>query len=327
MKIRCNVSSLYNQKVLLAFSAGIDSSALFFLLLEENIPFDIALVNYQTRENSDVEEAHAKKLAQNCGLKCFSIKAPTFETHFEEQARKFRYEFFEKIIEEEGYSVLLTAHQLNDQLEWLLMRLTKGAGVSELVGLETVSQRNGYQIVRPLLEYSKETLLSYLKEHQYPYFVDESNSNERYERNRFRAQFSDRLLSEYGEGIQRSLGYLRQDKALLASGYEVICTVKALRVVRLYTMESKVRASDQILKSLGYLLSASQRTEISNESSLVIGGKWAVELQDSLLYIAPYEKVEMPKAFKEKCRLLKIPVKIRPYLLTTGIDPNSVPNS
>ncbi len=46
---------------------------------------------------------------------------------------------------------LITAHQLNDQLEWLLMRLVKGAGLVELLGLAPVVERDGYRVVRPLL--------------------------------------------------------------------------------------------------------------------------------------------------------------------------------
>ena len=56
-------SVIKNQKNLLAFSAGIDSSALFFLLLEQNIPFDIAIVNYNQREQSKEEVSYAKELA------------------------------------------------------------------------------------------------------------------------------------------------------------------------------------------------------------------------------------------------------------------------
>ncbi len=47
-----NFSAIKNQKNLLAFSAGVDSSALFFLLLEENIPLDIAIFDYNVREQS-----------------------------------------------------------------------------------------------------------------------------------------------------------------------------------------------------------------------------------------------------------------------------------
>ena len=93
-------SSLLQKRNLLAFSAGVDSSALFFLLLENNIPFDIALVNYGTRENSDKEEVHAQALADKYHLTYHSIKAPKFTSNFEKNAREFRYAFFETLIKE-----------------------------------------------------------------------------------------------------------------------------------------------------------------------------------------------------------------------------------
>ena len=152
--------TLKNSKNLLAFSAGVDSSALFFLLLKHNIKFDIAIVDYGVREQSKKEVMHAKALARQYKLFCHNVKAPQFESHFEEKARTFRYEFFDALVTVEGYDNLLTAHQLNDQLEWFLMRLTKGAGVSELLGLEACSQRKNYTLMRPLLEHSKQELLS-----------------------------------------------------------------------------------------------------------------------------------------------------------------------
>ena len=315
------------KKNLLAYSAGVDSSALFFLLIEHNIPFDIALVNYGTRENSDKEEAHAQALADTYNLTCHSIKAPKFTSHFEKNARDFRYTFFETLIKEHSYDTLLTAHQLNDQLEWLLMRLTKGAGTSELIGLEPESQRNGYMLIRPLLEQSKEELLNYLRSNGHPYFVDESNSDEKYERNKFRKQFADPLMAKYKEGIKRSFDYLRNDKVRLENEFETVFSKKELRVVKIHNPSAKVKAADLALKELGYLLSASQRQEIEKEESLVIGGEWAIELYNDLLYITPYLTTAMPKKFKEECRVLKLPSKIRPYIFKENINPFLIPNS
>lgn len=320
--LKLDIENIKNKKNLLAFSAGVDSSALFFLLLEHGIKFDIALVNYGTREASSKEETHAKALAKKHKLFCHSIKAPRFDTHFEKKARDFRYEFFESLIAIEGYDNLLTAHQLNDQLEWLLMRLTKGAGVSELVGLEPMTKKETYTLVRPLLEYSKDELLTYLEQNELPYFVDASNSDEKYERNLFRKQFSDPLMSEYKEGIQRSFDYLRADKKQLEANFERIYTQKELRIIKLHTLASKAKATDLALKELGYLLSASQRQEIENGNSLVIGGTWAVELRADLLYIAPYLTTDMPKKFKEECRVAKVPNKIRPYIFKENINPS-----
>jgi tRNA(Ile)-lysidine synthase len=313
------------KKNLLAFSSGVDSSALFFLLLENNIKFDIAIVDYGIRKQSKEEVLHAKALAKKHKLFCHSIKAPIFDTHFEKQARDFRYGFFESLIAVEGYDTLLTAHQLNDQLEWLLMRLTKGAGTSELLGLEVLSKRENYTLVRPLLSYTKEELLNYLNTHQYHYFIDESNSDEKFERNAFRKQFSDPLMAKYKEGIKRSFEYLRKDKEVLEEAFETIYIDKALHIIKLHKPNAKIKATDLTLKKLGYLLSSSQRQEIEKEDTLVIGGQWAVEVQDDLLYIAPYLRTDMPKKFKEECRVLKIPSKIRAYCYQKDIQLAEIP--
>jgi len=318
LKLDCK--NLKNKKNLLAFSAGIDSSALFFLLLENNIKFDIAIVDYGVREQSKEEVTHAKAMAEKYNLTCYTIQAPKFTTHFEKNAREFRYTFFETLIKKYNYDTLLTAHQLNDQLEWLLMRFTKGAGISELIGLEPVSKRKNYTLVRPLLEYSKDELLSFLENHDYPYFIDQSNSDKKYERNRFRKQFSDPLMAEYKKGIKRSFDYLRKDKKSLEKEFEVVYSEKELSVIKLHKISAKVKASDLALKELGYLLSSSQRQEIEKEESLVIGGEWAVELKDDLLYIAPYHTTDMPKQFKEQCRIAQIPTKIRPYIFKENLD-------
>jgi len=287
------------------------------------------LVNYGTRENSGREEAHAKTLADKYNLTCHTARAPKYKNHFELNARKFRYNFFESLIEKYRYDNLLTAHQLNDQLEWLLMRLTKGAGLSELIGLEPVTTRTTnpdlhYTLIRPLLGHTKEELLDYLKNNKYPYFIDESNQNSIYERNRFRKEFSDPLLAQYSEGIKRSFSYLAKEKVILQSGIKLIVRKEEHRVLRLDSPSIKTKAADLTLKELGYLLSADQRKEIENHTSIVIGGKWAIAYQDHRLYIAPFLATAMPKTFKELCRVSNLPIKIRPYCYEKGIEPKEV---
>jgi len=316
---------LQKSKNLLAFSAGVDSSALFFLLVAHDIKFDIALVNYGTREQSNQEQAHAKALAKTYKCFCHTIKAPAFERNFEANARAFRYGFFDSLIAIEGYDTLLTAHQLDDQLEWLLMRLCKGAGACELIGLEPFTPKKSYTLVRPLLNHSKASLLDYLDSHHYPYFIDESNHDERYERNHFRRAFASPLLEQCSEGIARSIAYLREDKQTLQHQFETLFEEKSLKIITLHISSAKVKATDIALKQLGYLLSASQREEIKTKSSIVIGGVWAVESYQNRVYIAPYRECVMPKSFKEQCREANIPTKIRPYLFEAKIKIKTLP--
>ncbi len=311
-------------KNLLAFSAGVDSSALFFLLIEHGISFDIALVDYGMRLQSQEEAAHAQALAKQYGQTCHTVTAPKFESDFEAQARHFRYQWFESLIAAHGYETLLTAHQLNDRLEWMLMRLTRGAGVSELVGMAPHEERAGYTLVRPLLGVTKADLLAYLHAHAYPYFEDESNDDLGYERNRFRQAFSDPLIAEFGQGIHRSFSYLAHDKAILEAGFSLGVHTHELFLLHLKHPDLAPKAADNVLKKLGYLLSAPQRQEIAEHESMVIADRWAIARSKTHLWIAPWRSVSMPKPFKEHCRTLGIPPKIRPYLYEEGIDPRSV---
>ncbi len=311
-------------KNLLAFSAGVDSCALFFLLIENKIPFDIALVNYGIRQQAQEEEAYALALAKRYHLQIHLAQAPRFEGNFEKSARDFRYHFFEQIIQEHYYENLLTAHQLNDQLEWLLMRLSKGAGAVELIGLEPIAQRQGYHLLRPLLHHSKEELQNYLNKRGNRYFLDASNQDEKHERNWFRKHLANKLIQRYSKGIARSFEYLLEDKKALQGDHKECYQHQAFYILKPHASSFRVRVIDRYLKRLGYLLSAGQRQEIEENNSIVLGGIWAVEVVKERIFIAPYRPIPMPKKFKEACRVANIPPKVRGYLYDIGLDPNLV---
>ncbi len=83
--------------------------------------------------------------------------------------------------------------------------------------------------------------------------IDESNSDEKYERNLFRKHFSDPLISEYKEGIKRSFTYLREDKKQLEANFEQRFSRKELRVIKLHTLGAKAKAADLTLKAVRIL--------------------------------------------------------------------------
>jgi tRNA(Ile)-lysidine synthase len=176
------------------------------------------------------------------------------------------------------------------------------------------------------LAYSKKELLGYLQSHNHPYFVDESNHDIQHTRNRFRREFAQPLMQVYSDGIAKSFEYLAQDKHTLANLYETRYAYKELRILHLHHPDAKVRACDQTLKAMGYLLSAAARNEIEHHNSLVIADIWAIECRDDALFIAPYRTTDMPRDFKEQCRIHRIPPKIRPYLYDKKIKPESLIN-
>jgi tRNA(Ile)-lysidine synthase len=309
-----------SKKNLLAFSGGVDSTALFFLLLEYNIPFDIAIVNYHQRKQSEMEVAYAKELAQTYNKQCFVAEFD--EDKFSEKtARDFRYKFFDEIIEENSYDALITAHQLNDKLEWFLMQLTKGAGFHELIGFEMESRRNNYRVYKPLLENTKESLLDYLQKNNIQYFIDETNQDIKYKRNYFRKEFSDKLLHEFEDGIKNSFVYLQNDIDSLNSLYKVK-KFQELSIARFQTNDINVMMKfiDKELKQRGILISKDTRDEIITQKSIVVSHKVAVEIIENKVWIAPYITTTMDKKFKEKCRTAKIATNVRSYLFSINIE-------
>ena len=315
-------SAVKNQKNLLAFSAGIDSSALFFLLLEQNIPFDIAIVDYNQREQSKEEVSYAKELAikysKNIYLKDVTLDA---NSNFEKNARDIRYAFFEEIINEHSYENLITAHQLNDKLEWFMMQITKGAGLVELIGFNVFEHKENYKIYKPLLQITKEELQNYLKQNDLKYFIDNSNFDEKYKRNFFRHNFSDKLLEEFKEGIKKSFDYLQKDLNSLNIQDSPKQKIKELEIfVNQRDDNLNIRTIDLSLKRRGILLTNAQRNEILKQKEITISNKINISMDENNIWITPMLNITMDKKFKELCRVNKIPKNIRAYIFSENID-------
>jgi len=309
------ISYLQNQKNLLAFSAGVDSSALFFLLRECNIPFDIAIVDYKLREQSKREVLYAKELAKRYDKKCFLHTAKQINTNFEANARKIRYHFFEEIIKQHCYTTLLTAHHLGDKLEWFLIQFTKGAGTVELSGMQKVRKKEHYTLVRPLLDCTKEELLEYLHVNNITYFIDETNFSQQYTRNRFRHQFSEKLLKEYKEGIKRSFHYLEEDAQLLQKEVP-FSTLGEMCYFSSSSSRADLLNIDKYLKHNGYLLSKNEKEVLKKRENTIVGRRYLIVFYYNWIIITPYENSSTPmdKKFKERCRKLHIEPKLRPFL-------------
>ncbi len=308
---------LQDGKNLLAFSGGVDSTALFFLLQKNHIAFDLAIVNYRMREQAEQEVVYARALAKEFGKECYVLEANLNEQNFEAEARTVRYDFFETLVNRHGYTNLITAHQLDDRLEWLLMQLSKGAGLYELLGPQAIETREHYHLVRPLLETTKTELLCFLNDNAIEYFLDDSNTDEKYKRNFFRHHLSTPLLERYANGIKKSFAYLNEDlQELLEQDLDVGHAAQLHYFKTPHSRRSAIIMIDRILKENGFLMRQGDKEALKSTDEHVVGRAYIVSFHPHYTFLAPYHSVEMPKAFKEKCRLLRIPRKLRSYLFT-----------
>ena len=315
-------SVVKNQKNLLAFSAGVDSTALFFLLLEQNIPFDIAIVNYNIRTQSKEEIFYAKELAIKYNKEIFIFDTSIENSsNFEKKARDLRYAFFEEIINKYSYKNLITAHQLNDKLEWFMMQLSKGAGLIELIGFNEFEQKDIYKIYKPLLNITKNELEIYLQKNNLKYFVDESNFDEKYKRNFFRHNFSNKFLDKFSSGVKKSFEYLQNDLNSMNIQYEAIKKIDELEIFLNQNDDNlNIRTIDLSIKKRGILLSNAQRNEIIKQKELTISHKINISICKDYIWIAPISNSVMDKKFKDMCRINNIPRNIRAYISYKRID-------
>lgn len=311
LKNLIDLEYLRGKKNLLAFSAGVDSTALCFMLLQANIDFDFAMVDYQVRAQSKDEVEYAKCLAKKYDKKLFLHQAKKIDNDFENQARIVRYDFFKSIIEKYGYENLILAHHLNDRLEWFLMQFIKGSGLNTILGFEKIEERDTYKIVRPLFEISRDEIFDFVKNYQY--FEDLSNQEMHFLRNKIRKNYANSLIKENKEGIVRSFQYLFEEKKALYLQQEVL-QIKHIAYFKRQDILNNLYMVDRILKTLGYVWSKEQRQEVKKQDfSIQLASKFIIDSNERYIFVAPikYANIVMSKEFKNQARKLLLPKKIR----------------
>ncbi|MBN8701604.1 MAG: tRNA lysidine(34) synthetase TilS [Bacteroidetes bacterium] len=174
---------------LLAVSGGIDSVVMCDLFHKLELKFGIAHCNFTLRGNeSDGDEVFVKQLAKQYGTPFFSTSFNTTEFAAKEgistqmAARELRYQWFEKIRQENDFDFICTAHHQNDVVETILINITRGAGIAGLHGILPVANN----IFRPLLFTTREEIEAYAHTAQINYRTDSSNHSDYYIRNKIR---------------------------------------------------------------------------------------------------------------------------------------------
>lgn len=227
-----------DSKLLLAMSGGLDSVVLFHLLVAAKLPFVVAHVNYGLRDaDSDGDETFCRDLCKKNGITCHVYDAKTDMRQrgtgesIQEKAREIRYAFFKRLLENENGAYILTAHHANDSVETFFVNLVRGTGIQ---GLGGIPEKNG-NIVRPLLNFTKEALQEYAQSNQLSYREDVSNAKDDYLRNRIRHHVIPAMEKAEKDAVTRlkdNMGRIGNESALLTFfmgktlGYELDKTAK-----------------------------------------------------------------------------------------------------
>ncbi len=178
-----------NDRILLAVSGGIDSMVMTDLFMSSGFSPGIAHCNFGLRgEESDLDEELVKKTASDYRIPFHNRRFQTLVyagdkgISMEMAARDLRYRWFEEIRVRHNYDLVAIAHNLNDNIETMIINLVRGTGIKGLTGMKPVSGR----IIRPLLFATRDNILQYQRSHSIPFREDKSNNDLKIIRNKIR---------------------------------------------------------------------------------------------------------------------------------------------
>lgn len=183
--------------LLVAVSGGPDSMALLHLLKTVQSKWNLKLMavhlNHQFRgEEADQDQLYVEAMCKDWNITCITKKMDVAlyakENKLSKQvaARECRYQFFEELAKEYNYYKVAVAHHADDQLETVMMRFIRGAGLQGLSGMPMQRETDNYTIIRPLLTVTKEQIEAYCKDHHIQPRLDRSNESDDYTRNYIR---------------------------------------------------------------------------------------------------------------------------------------------
>ncbi|HEY9766482.1 MAG TPA: tRNA lysidine(34) synthetase TilS [Chroococcales cyanobacterium] len=181
-------------RILVGFSGGADSTALLDLLVrlapERGWAIAAASVDHSLRPDSSQEIESLRKIAENFGPPFFFRKiCLTGKGSIEAAAREARYAGLNEMAAVFSADFLALGHQADDQLETILLRLTRGAALTGLRGIPLFrEQADGPKIVRPLLSFTRDRIEKYCLYRGLSPLVDPTNSEVFFSRNKVRLQ-------------------------------------------------------------------------------------------------------------------------------------------
>lgn len=300
-------------KLLVALSGGADSVALLRVLLELGYSCEAAHCNFHLRgEESDRDERFVRDLCNNLNITLhvvhFQTEKIASEKHIsiEMAARELRYEWFEKRRLETGADYICVAHHQGDSVETFLLNLLRGAGIQ---GLRGIQSKNG-NIVRPLLEMTREEITDYLQHLSQDYITDSTNLQTEYLRNKVCLELLPLMQTinpAANERIAQTANYLNDAYLYyergIQEGKERVLTSEGISIAALKREPSPACLLHEILSPLGF--NSAQEAEIlqsieAQSGKTFMAEKYQVVKDRDMLLISRLEAPAEPRLTYEK---------------------------
>lgn len=202
----------------IACSGGSDSMALTLCLhhwQREHKEYEIkvAIVDHGLRSESAKEALSVKQVLASNGIACEILQSASPIKPSQASARNLRYFLLSNWAREHQILAITLAHHLDDQVETIFMRLSHHSGFTGLVGMKAVQMldsKDGFYkpiyLIRPLLSFTKSSLIDLVNEHKLPFVSDPSNYKLKYERVRWRKAMPDLVKAGFSPQSMLRLG-------------------------------------------------------------------------------------------------------------------------
>lgn len=262
-------------KLLLAISGGSDSVVLAHLLKSSDYHFSLAHCNFQLRgKESDEDEKFCKTLAKKSGIKIYIKQFDTRayceanKVTIQVAARNLRYEWFNEILRDHQYDYLLTAHNANDVVETLFINLLRGTGINGIKGIAEKKE----QLVRPLLSFTKENIESYAKNKKISFRFDQSNLEDKYERNFLRLNvipLLKKINPKLEETFFKNVSNFKEESEMVKDYLEERATELVMQAPGLVFISKKKLKREKYIKSVLHHLIADYGFNETQEKNII----------------------------------------------------------
>lgn len=300
------INKYYDKKIVIGVSSGVDSMVLFDLFKNHNIV--IAHINHNVRPESEYEQNYLRDYCLKANVPFETITLTYSESENEENfqliARNKRYEFFKKVLEKYDADLLALAHHGDDLVETILMSISRGTSIRGLIGFGAESTFGSVNIIRPLIQYSKQELIDYADKNEIIYFEDSSNASNKYTRNRYRNELLPFLKNEshnihqkylsMSEDLTEIYDYLMIDvnkyidSERLVSEFQTLHTAVQREVIATLLKRQSITFNSNLLNEIVSILNADEPNS-------------EIHLPNNLIVLREYDKftIQIPKYIEE----------------------------
>lgn len=296
---------------LLGLSGGVDSVVLLHLFAQlPTLKLRAVHIHHGLSPNADHWADFCRQLCEHYAISLSVQKVTISGTQgLEADARQARYEAVGQVILPD--EVFVTAHHLDDQAETFLLALKRGSGVKGLSAMQALGTQQNFTVFRPLLNQPKKAIIAYAEQQHLSWINDESNRDNRFERNFLRNQILPPLnqrFPHFNRMVARAAAHCAEQQALLEEllndelqqragapqtldirGFEAFSALKQRQLLRLWLAANGVPMPSQ--KQLQAVISELIFAQADRQPEIALGEIRLRRYRHTLFMVAAHPEI------------------------------------